>query len=59
VIGGAAAEGTYHHRWQAGDVVIVDNYAAMHTAAPGANFNNEPRLIQRVCVPGGHVPQAP
>ena len=57
VIGGAAAGGTYRHRWQAGDVVITDNYAAMHTAAPGTNFNDEPRLIQRVCVPGGYLPQ--
>ena len=44
---------------RAGDVVVTDNYAALHTAAPGTTFNDRPRLISRVCVPGGHVPRAP
>ena len=48
----------YRHRWAAHDVVVTDNYAALHTAAPGKQFNSEPRLIQRVCVPGGHVPES-
>ena len=46
----------YRHRWQTGDVVITDNYAALHTAAPGTTFNDKPRLISRVCLPGGVVP---
>lgn len=58
VVGAAAhASRVYRHRWASHDVVVTDNYAALHTAAPGRQFNAEPRLIQRVCVPGGHVPR--
>ena len=58
VVGAAAhASRVYRHRWASHDVVMTDNYAALHTAAPGRQFNAEPRLIQRVCVPGGHVPR--
>ena len=59
VVGKAAHPSkVYRHRWAAHDVVVTDNYAALHTAAPGKQFNSEPRLIQRVCVPGGHVPES-
>jgi len=46
----------YHHRWRIGDVVVADNYHVLHTAAPGDAFNDNPRLIERVCVPGGYTP---
>ena len=60
VVGAAAApDRVYRHRWAVGDVVVTDNYAALHTAAPGDAFNDEPRMIARVCLPGGHVPSAP
>ncbi|KAJ8613504.1 hypothetical protein CTAYLR_002179 [Chrysophaeum taylorii] len=47
----------YKHRWRVGDVLIADDYATLHTAAPGEAFNDAARLIERVCVPGGHIPQ--
>lgn len=49
----------YKHRWQENDVLITDNFAVLHTAAPAQGFNEAPRLIERVCLPGGHVPSAP
>ena len=51
-----SADAIYHHRWKIGDVVIADNYNVLHTAAPGDAFNAKPRLIERICVPGGYVP---
>lgn len=59
VVGAAAApEKIYRHRWEAGDVVVTDNFAALHTAAPGLAFNDRERVISRVCLPGGHAPVA-
>jgi len=47
----------YRHRWRVGDVVVADNFNVLHTAAPGEAFNDAPRLIERICVPGGHIPR--
>lgn len=47
----------YKHNWRPNDVLITDNFQVLHTAAPGPAFNDKPRLIQRVCLPGGHIPR--
>jgi alpha-ketoglutarate-dependent taurine dioxygenase len=52
----ATTDAAYRHRWRVGDIVISDNYAVLHTAAPGDGFNNSPRLIERICLPGGTTP---
>ncbi|KAJ1460423.1 hypothetical protein M885DRAFT_559535 [Pelagophyceae sp. CCMP2097] len=49
-------DAAYRHRWRVGDIVISDNYAVLHTAAPAEGFNSAPRLIERICLPGGTTP---
>jgi alpha-ketoglutarate-dependent taurine dioxygenase len=45
--------GCYRHKWRAGDLVVIDNFAAAHCATaadPGAL-----RVLHRTTVPGQHV----
>lgn len=57
IILAATETSLYKHNWQRNDVVVTDNFQVMHTAAPGVAFNDAPRLIQRICLPGGHRPE--
>jgi alpha-ketoglutarate-dependent taurine dioxygenase len=45
--------GCYRHRWQAGDLIVVDNLAAAHCATP-AN-PSALRVLHRTTVPGQRV----
>jgi taurine dioxygenase len=43
----------YRHKWRAGDLVVVDNYAAAHSATPA--HPNALRVLHRTTVPGQRV----
>jgi taurine dioxygenase len=45
--------GCYRHKWRAGDLVVVDNYAAAHCATPA--HPDALRVLHRTTVPGQRV----
>jgi alpha-ketoglutarate-dependent taurine dioxygenase len=45
--------GCYRHKWRAGDLVVVDNFAAAHCATPA--HPNALRVLHRTTVPGQRV----
>ena len=59
VVGTAASPSKiYRHRWAAHDVVVTDNYAALHTAAPGKSFQQRAAAHPARLRAGGHVPES-
>jgi len=45
--------GCYRHKWRAGDLVVVDNFAAAHCATPA--HPSALRVLHRTTVPGQRV----
>jgi taurine dioxygenase len=45
--------GCYRHKWHAGDLVVVDNFAAAHRATPA--HPNTLRVLHRTTVPGQRI----
>jgi len=54
---GAGATGVFRHTWRAGDLVLWDNWATIHTATAPCLYGDEERLMHRVRLRSARPPQ--